>query len=64
MLTAYVSKPENEPFRRSQEERVSTEILAQVRVSNDTWQIDWRENNWDKNGNPMGLPSSGAACSA
>jgi len=56
MLTAYVSKPENEPFRRSQEERVSTEILAQVRVSNDTWQIDWRETNWDKNGNPVGLP--------
>src|SRR5437868_4842006 len=49
MLTAYVSKPENEPFRRSQEERVSTEILALVRVSADTWQIDWRESQWDKN---------------
>ena len=56
MLTAYVSKPENEPFRRSQEERVGTEIIAMVRVSNDTWQIDWRETEWDKNGNPIGLP--------
>jgi type IV secretory pathway TrbF-like protein len=54
MLTAYVQKPENEPFRRSQEERVTVEVLALVAVSKDTWQIDWREKRWDRNGNPMG----------
>jgi type IV secretory pathway TrbF-like protein len=54
MLTAYVQKPENEPFHRAQEERVSVEVLALVAVSKDTWQIDWRETRWDKNGNPLG----------
>jgi type IV secretory pathway TrbF-like protein len=53
MLTAYVQKPENAPFRRAQEERVSVEVVALVAVSKDTWQIDWREKRWDKNGNPM-----------
>ncbi len=56
MLTAYVSKPENEPFRRSQDERVTTEVMAMVRVSNDTWQIDWRESEFDRNGTPIGNP--------
>jgi len=54
MLTAYVQKPENEPFRRAQEERVNVEVLALVAASKDTWQIDWRERRWDRNGNPMG----------
>ena len=56
MLTAYVQKPENEPFRRSLEERVTMEIVSTIRVSNDTWQIDWKETRWDKNANPMGQP--------
>jgi type IV secretory pathway TrbF-like protein len=54
MLTAFVQKPENEPFRRSQEERVSVEVFSLVAVSADTWQIDWKEKRWDKNGNAMG----------
>jgi type IV secretory pathway TrbF-like protein len=54
MLTAYVQKPENEPFRRASEERVAVELVAIVAVSKDTWQLDWRETRWDKNGNPMG----------
>lgn len=54
MLTAYVSKPENEPFRRSQDERVNAEVVAMVRVSTDTWQIDWREAQFDRNGTPVG----------
>ena len=56
MLTAYVSKPENDPFRRVQDERVTVEIVAMVRVSADTWQVDWRESAWDKNGGPLGAP--------
>ncbi len=57
MLTAYVSRPENEPFRRAQDERVSVEVLAMVRVSAETWQIDWRETSFDRNGSPVGNPA-------
>jgi type IV secretion system protein VirB5 len=56
MLSAYVQKPENDPFRRAQEERVTVEFLSAVRVSGDTWQIDWRETTWDKNAAPLGEP--------
>ncbi len=56
MLSAFVQKPENDPFRRAQEERVTVEILSAVRVSADTWQVDWRESTWDKNGSPSAAP--------
>jgi type IV secretory pathway TrbF-like protein len=52
MLSAYVAKPENDPFRRAATEHVTTEVAAMVRVSADTWQIDWRETAWDKSGTP------------
>jgi type IV secretion system protein VirB5 len=54
MLSAFVEKPENDPFRRAQDERVTVEILSAVRAAGDTWQMDWRETAWDKNGSPMG----------
>ena len=54
MLTAYVQQPGNEPFRRSLEERITIETVSTIRVSTETWQIDWRETHWDKNGNPAG----------
>ena len=57
MLTAFVEKPENDPFRRAQDERVSLEMLSAVRVSGDTWQLDWQETAWDKNGAPLGRPT-------
>ena len=56
MLSAFVEKPENDPFRRAQDERVTVEILSAVRVSGDTWQVDWRESAWDKNGSPSARP--------
>jgi type IV secretory pathway TrbF-like protein len=56
MLSAFVQKPENDPFRRAQEERVTVEILSAVRAAGDTWQIDWRESSWDKGGSPLGAP--------
>jgi type IV secretion system protein VirB5 len=65
MLTAYVERPEHDPFRRAQEERVTIEFLSAVRVSGDgqssaggagTWQVDWRESVFDKAGNPSGPP--------
>lgn len=57
MLTAYVSAPEHEPFHRAAAgERVSVEVLSAVRVSQDTWQVDWRESGWDTAGNTLGAP--------
>jgi type IV secretion system protein VirB5 len=59
MLTAYVSQAEHEPFRRALVgELVSIEVLSTVRVSQDTWQIDWRESSWDKNGTAVGTPAA------
>jgi len=56
MLSAFVQKPENDPFRRAQDERVTVEMLSTVRAAGDTWQIDWRESSWDKGGSPLGMP--------
>jgi type IV secretion system protein VirB5 len=56
MLSAFVEKPENDPFRRVADERVTVAILACVRAAGDTWQVDWRESSWDKNGAPIGAP--------
>ena len=56
MLSAFVEKPENDPFRRVADERVTVEILSCVRAAGDTWQIDWRESSWDKNGALLGAP--------
>ena len=55
MLTAFVENPDHDPFRRAQDERVTVEFLSAVRVSGDTWQVDWRESAWDKNGSPSAL---------
>ena len=58
MLTAYVSQPDHEPFHRATAgELVSVEVLSSVRVSQDTWQVDWRESTWDKNGSAVGAPT-------
>lgn len=58
MLTAYVSAPEHDPFRRSADgQRVTIEIVSEARVSQDTWQVDWRETEWDKSGSPAGEPA-------
>ncbi len=64
MLSAFVEKPENDPFRRAQDERVTVEVLSAVRVAGDTWQVECRESSWDKNGVPMGSPLVWRACSA
>jgi type IV secretion system protein VirB5 len=56
MLSAFVRNPDNDPFRRMHEERVTIEFLSAVRVSGDTWQLDWRESDWDKGGTLNGPP--------
>jgi type IV secretion system protein TrbF len=58
MLTAYVSAPEHEPFHRAQEgARVTIETVSAVRVSQNTWQVDWRETTWDSHGAIVGAPT-------
>jgi type IV secretory pathway TrbF-like protein len=64
MLSAFVQNPDHDPFRRMQEERVTVEFLSAVRVSGDTWQVDWRESDWDKGEPRAARPSSGARCCA
>jgi type IV secretion system protein VirB5 len=56
-LSAYVQSPDNDPVRRSQEQRVAIEVLSSVRISAESWQVDWRETTYDKNGNPSGPPA-------
>ena len=57
MLTAFVTAPGNNPYARAQEQRVAVELLSAVRVTADTWQLDWRETASDKNGTPLGAPT-------
>jgi type IV secretion system protein TrbF len=52
MLTAHVEK--NDPFKRVENERVSVEVSSIVRVSKETWQVDWKETTWGKNGQQLG----------
>jgi type IV secretion system protein VirB5 len=56
-LSAYVQVPGNDPAARSQEQRVAIEILSTVRVSSESWQVDWRETTYDKSGAPSGAPA-------
>jgi type IV secretory pathway TrbF-like protein len=58
MLTAYVSAPEHNPMRRAQDgQTVAIETASIVRVSQDTWQVDWRETTSDRHGTPVGPPA-------
>jgi len=52
MLTAYVQK--NDPFIRAAKERVSVDIISMVRVSEESWQVDWKESQWGTMGEPTG----------
>jgi type IV secretion system protein VirB5 len=58
MLTAYVEAPEHDPFRRAQDQRVTLEFLSTVRISEDSWQVDWRESTFNKDGAPAGPGAS------
>ncbi|NTW83968.1 MAG: type IV secretion system protein [Chlorobiaceae bacterium] len=52
MLSAYVQK--NDPFIRSSRERVGIDFLSMVRISEDSWQVDWKESQWGIMGEPLG----------
>ena len=51
-LSAFVQK--NDPFIRASKERVSVDILSMVRVSEESWQVDWKESQWGVMGEPTG----------
>lgn len=42
------------PFERMKKERVSVAIEDTLRLSEDTWQVDWREQLWSPKGVPIG----------
>jgi type IV secretion system protein VirB5 len=54
LMTEWVK--EYNPFERAQTETSSTEILSAVPLSASSWQIDWRESSWNRNGQSTGKP--------
>lgn len=48
------SSPETTPFKRSEKITVATEIISCIAQSSETWQIDWMENTFDRDGNRIG----------
>jgi type IV secretion system protein TrbF len=51
-LNAYVQK--SDPFVRIATERVSVEVLSMVQLSQESWQVDWKESVWGIHGEPLG----------
>lgn len=45
---------ESTPFKRSEKVTVSTEIISCIAQSPETWQVDWTENTFDREGNQIG----------
>lgn len=56
-LSAYVQAPENDPAKRAADEHVAIEILSAVRISAESWQVDWRETTFDNSGQPEPTPT-------
>lgn len=48
MLNEYAN--ENDPFKRSQEERIGVDFLGSVRISDDSIQVEWKESSWGQTG--------------
>lgn len=42
--------PTSSPFKRAEDETVSTEILSVIAQSPDSWQVDWNESTRDRTG--------------
>ena len=53
-MTAWLNGDEaSNPFRRAAKETVETEIVSVIPQSSDTWQIEWNEKVFDRQGMPM-----------
>lgn len=44
------SNEDNNPFKRAARETISTEILSVIPQTPDTWQVDWMETTYDRQG--------------
>lgn len=53
--------PERTPFKRAARESVSVEVQYVLRLTKDTWQIDWIETTTDRAGALIGRPFKGRA---
>ena len=56
MLSAFVAEAGERSVSARPGRARHGRILSAVRAAGDTWQVDWRETAWDKNGSPMGAP--------
>ena len=56
-MTAWLNGNEaSNPFHRAARETVETEIVSVIPQSQDTWQIEWNEKLFDRQGVPIGQP--------
>ena len=56
-MTAWLNGSEaSNPFHRAAKETVETEIVSVIPQSPDTWQIEWNEKVFDRQGAPIGQP--------
>lgn len=49
-LRQYFDDEENHPLKRAAQETVSTEVQSIVPLSQDSWQVDWNETLYDRDG--------------
>jgi len=56
MTTWLNGNEESNPFRRAAKETVETEIVSVIPQSPDTWQIEWNEKVFDRQGAPISPP--------
>ncbi|HED30974.1 MAG TPA: type IV secretion system protein [Prosthecochloris aestuarii] len=42
------------PFEEARRKRVSVQIMSMVKISDESWQVDWKESAWGKRGEPLG----------
>jgi type IV secretion system protein VirB5 len=50
MVRAYIEGGGN-PYKRAETEIVTIDVTGAVQISKDTWQVEWRERAWDRQGN-------------
>jgi len=56
-MTTWLNGDEaNNPFRRAAKETVETEIISVIPQSPDTWQVEWNEKVFDRQGAPIQAP--------
>lgn len=52
----YNAVAENNPFKRAETSTVNAEIVSVLPQSSETWQVDWLEKVYDRQGQPVEVP--------